>query len=155
AAGGRFVPPFRQGLGEMGLVEGRNVAVEYWWADRDVNRLQELALDLRRHGPTVIAALGSSTVALAAKAAAPTVPIVFTMGEDPIKSGLVASYNLPGGNITGIVSMAIELGPKRLGLMHQVKSDAKRFGVLTDPSSPLSVPGVAGLQAAVAAVGGH
>jgi putative ABC transport system substrate-binding protein len=147
------VGAFRKGLGESGYVEGRNVAIEYRWAHNDNDRLPELAADLVGRRVAVIAALGSTPAALAAKAATTTIPIVFTVGGDPVQIGLVASYNRPGGNITGVSSMNVELWPKRLGILHELLPGATRFAVLVDPNNPGTDSIVASLRAAAVAIG--
>jgi putative tryptophan/tyrosine transport system substrate-binding protein len=114
-----LVAVFRKGLTETGYVEGRNLAIEYRFAHNRLDRLPELAADLVRRGVAVIVARPTQS-ALAAKAATSTIPIVFEIGADPVQAGLVASLNRPGNNITGAASLNVGLGPKRLGLLHQV-----------------------------------
>jgi putative ABC transport system substrate-binding protein len=129
---------FRKGLSETGFTEGRNLAIEYRWAHNEPERLPELAADLVRRRVAVIAALGSTPAALAAKTATSTIPIVFASGGDPVQYGLVASLNRPGGNVTGLTDMANDLLPKLLRLMQELVPQAIRFGVVVNPSNPVS-----------------
>jgi putative ABC transport system substrate-binding protein len=109
---------FRQGLGETGYVEGRNVAIDHRWADNQLDRLPALAADLLRRPLSVLVAEGSAVAA--AKSATATIPIVFYTGADPVQIGLVASLNHPGGNLTGVTNVNVELNPKRVVLLHEV-----------------------------------
>jgi putative tryptophan/tyrosine transport system substrate-binding protein len=144
---------FREGLGETGYVEGQNVAIEYRWAENDLSRIPELVADLVRRQVAVIATPGSSAAALAAKAATTTIPIVFTLGLDPVQLGLVASLSRPGGNITGVNSMSNELVAKRLGLLHELLPTATRFAVLVNPKNPTTESLKKDIEAAAAAIG--
>jgi putative tryptophan/tyrosine transport system substrate-binding protein len=131
---------------------GQNVAVEYRYAEYQYDRLPAFAADLVRHRVAVIAAAGTPE-ALAAKAATATIPIVLSSGGDPVALGLVASLNRPGANITGIVSLAGELAPKRLQLLHDLIPNAALFGVLADPAFPVTQSTIADLQAAARILG--
>jgi len=130
-----LVSAFRAGLGETGFVEGRNVAIEYRWAHNINERLPELAADLVHRGVAVIVTPQSTAAAVAVKAASRTIPIVFGTGSDPVEAGLVTSLNRPGGNITGITFMNVEITAKRLGLLHNLLPNATRFAVLINPKN--------------------
>jgi putative ABC transport system substrate-binding protein len=143
--------PLLQGLQETGYVEGQNVAVEYRYAENQFDRLPALAADLVRRRVAVIVASGT-VAALAAKAATTTIPIVFGTGGDPVASGLVASRNRPGGDLTGHTILNAELGPKRLQLLHELIPKAARFGSLVDPAAATQSV-VADLQMAARTLG--
>jgi putative ABC transport system substrate-binding protein len=131
----RELAGFLKGLGETGYVEGSNVAIEYRWADDQAGRLQAMAADLVHREVAVIAAT-SSPAAVAAKAATTKIPIVFEIGSDPIQLGLVASLSRPGGNVTGVTSLAIEVAQKRLELLHQLFPTARVMALLVNPAEP-------------------
>jgi ABC-type uncharacterized transport system substrate-binding protein len=133
---GHLVAAFHQGLREAGFVEGKNIAVEYKWASGQYDRLPALAGDLVKRQVAVIAAVGGDVSAVAAKQATSTIPIVFGMGGDPIKAGLVDSVGRPGGNATGYTLLTSELEPKRLGLLRDLLPDAGVIAVLLNPNFP-------------------
>ena len=130
------VAAFRQGLSEAGYVEGKSVAIEYRWAEGRYNLIPELVADLLRRRVAIIATPDSTDAALAAKAATSAVPIVFADGEDPVKLGLVASLDRPGGNVTGVAAPATELDKKRMRLLRELVPTATSIGVLLNSSRP-------------------
>jgi putative ABC transport system substrate-binding protein len=133
---GTRVTAFREGLNEFGYAEGRNVAIEYRWADGDNARLSALADEFVGRRVSVIVAAGGTPSALAAKAATTTIPVVFAVAVDPVGVGLVASMNRPGGNVTGVTNLNVEVAPKRLELLHELLPGATRIAVLINPTSP-------------------
>jgi ABC-type uncharacterized transport system substrate-binding protein len=145
------VTAFRQGLREAGFIEGQSVAIEYRSAESQMDRLPLLVADLLRRQVALI--VGNTPAALAAKAATTTVPIVFVTGGDPVRDGLVASLNRPGGNATGISFISAELGAKQLGLLRDLRPGAARIAVLVDPEWPLTERFVSGVRTAALAVG--
>ncbi len=125
---------FRQGLNETGYIDGRNVKIEYRWAENQLDRLAELATDLIRH-PVGVIALGSTAAVRVAKAATTTIPIVFVMGGDPVKLGVVTSLNRPGGNLTGVSYLSLNLLAKRFEVLHETIPDAASIGYLLNPTN--------------------
>jgi putative ABC transport system substrate-binding protein len=142
---------FRRGLGQAGYSEGRNVAIEFRFADGDYTRLPVLASELVRLPATVIVAVGGSRPAQAAKAASSTVPVVFIHGGDAVKLGLVDSLSRPGGNVTGVVFLTVDLIPKRLELLRVLLPKAKRVALMVNPNTPSAEDQVKGAQAAARA----
>jgi len=133
-----LVAAFRKGLSETGYVEGRNVAIEFRWAQDDLSRLPELAADLVRREVAVIVTPASTTAAKTAKSATSTIPIVFSAGTDPVQVGLVDSFNRPGGNVTGLAFINVELGAKRLEFLLDLRPDISRFGLLVNSQNKVA-----------------
>jgi ABC-type uncharacterized transport system substrate-binding protein len=129
------VADFRKGLGEVGYIEGRNVAIEYRWADGHLDRLSALAEELVHRPVAVLVAVAGQQTPLAAQAATKTIPIVFGIGEDPVEAGLVSNFNRPGGNTTGVTFLSAGLGAKRLGLLRQLVPGADVIGLLANQNS--------------------
>jgi putative tryptophan/tyrosine transport system substrate-binding protein len=150
---GIFLAAFRKGLSEAGYVEGRNVAIEYRYANSDNDRLPELASDLIRRGVAVIVAPFGTAAVRAAKSATTTIPIVFMTSADPVQEGLVASFNRPGGNVTGLSTMSVELGAKRLGLLYELIPRALRIVALINPNSAIAEPLIREAQAGASTIG--
>jgi putative ABC transport system substrate-binding protein len=148
-----LVTAFRKGLSEMGYVEGRNVAIEYRWAQNENARLPELASDLVHRQVAVIATPFSSQGALTAKALTATIPIVFYTTNDPVQAGLVASLNRPGSNVTGVASMGVEIEGKQVGLLHELVPQAARFAVLMNPTAGGAESTIKQMQSAGSAIG--
>ena len=147
-----MVDAFHRGLQEAGYIDGQNATIEYRWAEGQYDRLPSLAADLVQQKVTVIAAT-TTPAALAAKAATSTVPIVFTTGSDPIKLGLVASLRRPGGNMTGSTQLSVEVGPKRLELVHELFPGATTVALLVNPANPLAAAVSKDLQAVADTLG--
>ena len=145
-----LVAAFRAGLSETGYIEGQNVSIEFRWAHNQNERLPDLAADLISRRVAAIVTPGSLLAPIAAKAATDSIPIVFSIGGDPVEVGLVSSFNRPGGNVTGISSMNVELGSKRLGLLHELQPKAGRFAVLAYHAA---TPPVRDVQAGASTIG--
>ena len=146
---GRSLHAFKRGLAESGYVEDRNVTIEYRWADDEYDRLPALAVELVQRGVEVLVAAGSPA-ALPAKAATTVIPIVFMIGSDPVELGLVAGLNRPGGNLTGVAYLNVEVAPKRLELLHELIPTAKSIALLVNPANPVVADAQAKeLQAAI------
>jgi ABC-type uncharacterized transport system substrate-binding protein len=144
---------FRKGLAELGYSEGRNVTIEYRWAEGQYDRLPALAEDLVRQRVSVLAAPGGAPVVLAAKSATTVIPIVFEMGGDPVALGVVDSLSRPSGNLTGISSLSVEVSRKRLEFLHEVLSGAGVIAVVSNPTSPTGNSQLRNLQAAAEILG--
>jgi putative ABC transport system substrate-binding protein len=144
---------FRQGLGQAGYFEDKNVAIEYRWAEGRYDRLPTLAAELVARQVAVIAAVGGEPSGLAAKAATATIPIVCTLGGDAVAAGLVASLNRPGGNITGVTIIGTEIGPKRVELAHQLVPNGNVLAVLVNSKYPLALAEARDMQAAARSLG--
>lgn len=144
---------FREGLAAAGYVEERTVGIDFRWADGQYNRLPALAKELADRHTSVIVAPGGAEVALAAKAATAAIPIVFEMGGDPVALGLVSSLSRPGGNLTGVTSLSVEVSRKRLEFMCEVRPGFKLFAVALNPASPTSATQLKNLQAAAETLG--
>ncbi len=148
-----LVEAFRQGLRESGYVEGETISIEYRWANGEYNRLPELASDLVSRRVLLLLALGGESSAIAAKQATSTIPIIFGIGDDPVKAGLVASFNKPGGNATGYTLLTNEMGAKRVGLMHELVPGVSLLGALINPSFPPALDQLADIENATRSIG--
>jgi putative tryptophan/tyrosine transport system substrate-binding protein len=148
-----FLAAFRQGLKDAGFVERQNVAFEYRWAEGQYDRLPAMAGELVERHVAVIAALDSTPAALAAKAAARTIPVVFTAGADPVKYGLAASLNRPGGNATGVVFLTSLLVQKQFEVLHDLLPDAREIALLVNPGNPYADEGISDVEAAARILG--
>jgi putative ABC transport system substrate-binding protein len=147
-----MIAAFRKSLGEAGFVEGQNVKIEYVWADEQYDRLPALAADLVHRRVNVIVA-ATTPAALALKPATATIPIVFAIGGDPVRTGLVDSLSRPGGNLTGAAHVNVETAPKRLELLHELVPKEKVVGLLVNPTNPLAKSVVPAVQAAAGSLG--
>lgn len=147
------VSAFLEGLAQGGYVKGRNVVIEFRWAEGDYSRLPELAADLARRRVDVLVAPGGAQVALAAKRATSTIPIVFEMGGDPVAVGVVTKLSQPEGNITGVSSLSVEVSRKRLEFLHELQPRAVAFGIVVNPASPTAASQLRSLDDAAGRLG--
>jgi putative tryptophan/tyrosine transport system substrate-binding protein len=147
-----LVAAFRQGLTEMGFVEGQTVAIDFRWAHGDYDRLPSLAADLVSRKVAVLVGVGGDVSAVAATKATETIPVVFGMGGDPVKAGMVASFNRPGGNATGYTLWTSEMESKRLGLLRELVAGVRLIGVLVNPQFPPTEQELQDLEPAAKAV---
>jgi putative ABC transport system substrate-binding protein len=147
------LPPLREGLAAAGYFEGRNLTIEYRWADNQYDRLPALTADLVRRPVSVIFATGGVVSAIAAKSSTASIPIVFAHGSDPVRYGLVATFNRPGGNVTGVTMYNSALGPKRIGLLREVVPKAAVIAVLVNPNNPNAISDTKEMQDAGRSVG--
>jgi putative ABC transport system substrate-binding protein len=150
---GHIVEGFRRGMNDIGFIDGRNVTIEYRWARGEYDRLQALATELVQQRARVILAGGGEVGALAAKAASATIPILFNTSDDPVKSGLVASFNRPGGNITGLMTATSVLEAKKFGLLCEIVPDARLVAMLINPNYPPHIADAAEVQSAALSIG--
>ena len=148
-----MVAAFRRGLSTVGYVEGQNLAIEFRWSENQPDQLPTLAADLVEKRVAAIAATGGVRAVLAAKRATADIPIVFTSGSDPIRLGIINSFNRPGGNLTGVNMLITEIGAKRLGLLHELLPAAARIAVMVDPNNPDSDTELKDVHAAALAIG--
>ncbi len=147
-----YVAAFRSGLRGLGLIEGQNYSIEFRWAEGKYDRLPTLAAELVKRQVSVIVAVGSTSAALSAKAATASIPIVFITAADPVKLGLVASFNRPGGNVTGISFVTNELGAKRLEFLRELVPNAKTIGLMINPGNPISDSELKDIRAATQSI---
>ena len=148
-----FIEAIKQGLREAGYVEGRNIAIEYRWAEGQYDRLPQQALELVDRGVAVIILVGGGATIAAAKAATATIPIVFVMGDDPVKSGAVAALNRPGGNATGVSLLTVAMEAKRLQLLHELVPNVAAVAIIVNPNNPQAAEQLQELQAAARTLG--
>ena len=148
-----YIAAVKEGLRQTGYVEGRNIAIEYRWAEGQYDRLPQQAIELVDRGIAVIVLVGGGPTIAAAKAATATIPIVFVMGEDPVKSGAVASLNRPGGNATGISLLTVAMEAKRLQLLHELIPNAAVVAIMVNPNNPQADEQLQELQAAARTLG--
>src|SRR5215472_11646911 len=151
--GGAHINGFRRGLNDTGFVEGQNVAIEYRWARGEYERLPALAAELVQLRARVIVAGGGEVGALAAKAATPTIPILINTSSDPVKTGLVASFNRPGGNVTGLMTATSVLEAKKFGLLCEMVPNARIVAMLTNPNYPPNATDAVEVQSAAQSIG--